>query len=318
MPTASTTARTWNAIVYDIFLWIFNIVIDLFFREIHPRSTWRIPKHGPVIFVAAPHANQFIDPLILMRTVRQDAKRRIAILIAAKSMQRKFIGFGASLVNAVPVGRALDLKKAATGRIYLPDPQGDPLLVRGVGTDFADERVFMPGGLLVLPSVENVAASTEIKEVVSATEIRLKKPFKGDVALRQLTGRDVSDGNGHLPADSSLEKSGREYEGTKFQVAPHMDQSKVYEAVFQRIKEGGCIGIFPEGGSHDRTELLPLKAGLAIMALGALAEDPECGVTIVPVGMNYFHAHKFRSRVRIVTSEVGETCFSGALLRGVL
>lgn len=32
------------------------------------------------------------------------------------------------------------------------------------------------------------------------------------------------------------------------------------------------------------------------MALGALAENPDCGVKIVPCGMNYFHAHKFRSR----------------------
>jgi len=32
------------------------------------------------------------------------------------------------------------------------------------------------------------------------------------------------------------------------------------------------------------------------MALGALAENPDCGVTVVPCGMNYFHAHKFRSR----------------------
>ncbi|KAK3110819.1 Glycerol-3-phosphate/dihydroxyacetone phosphate acyltransferase [Teratosphaeriaceae sp. CCFEE 6253] len=288
----STTARTRDAIVYDIFLWAFNIVIDLFFREIHPRSTWRIPKRGPVIFVAAPHANQFIDPLILMRTVRQDAKRRIAFLIAAKSMTRRFVGFGAGLVGAVPVGRALDMKKPAKGRIYLPDPEGDPLLVRGVGTAFEDGKVYMPGGLLVLPSVENVSADAEIKAVISATEIRLKKPFKGDVALRQLTGRDVSH-------DGALEKPGADFEGSKFSVAPHMDQSKVYEAVFQRIREGGCIGIFPEGGSHDRTELLPLKAGLAIMALGALAENPDCGVTIVPVGLNYFHAHKFRSRAVI-------------------
>ena len=32
------------------------------------------------------------------------------------------------------------------------------------------------------------------------------------------------------------------------------------------------------------------------MALGALANNPECDVKIVPCGMNYFHAHKFRSR----------------------
>lgn len=32
------------------------------------------------------------------------------------------------------------------------------------------------------------------------------------------------------------------------------------------------------------------------MALGALAENPDCGLKVVPCGMNYFHAHKFRSR----------------------
>jgi glycerol-3-phosphate O-acyltransferase/dihydroxyacetone phosphate acyltransferase len=32
------------------------------------------------------------------------------------------------------------------------------------------------------------------------------------------------------------------------------------------------------------------------MALGAMASDPNCKVKIVPVGLSYFHAHKFRSR----------------------
>ncbi|CAK4034877.1 related to glycerol-3-phosphate O-acyltransferase (formerly described as CTR1 suppressor) [Lecanosticta acicola] len=284
-----------NNLVYDIFLWIFTVVVDLFFREIHPRSSWKIPKKGPVIFVAAPHANQFVDPLILMRVVRQDAHRRIAFLVAEKSMRRKFIGFAASLVGSVPVGRALDLKKPAPGKIYLPDPEGNPTLIRGNGVNFKSEQ-FQVGGLVVLPSVNNAAANAEIEEIVSGDELRLKKPFKGDVAYKQLTGKPVEESNGDLANGDADPKS---FEGTKFQVAPHVDQGKVYEAVFERVKSGGCIGIFPEGGSHDRTELLPLKAGLAIMALGALAEDPNCGVTVVPVGMNYFHAHKFRSRAVI-------------------
>lgn len=50
------------------------------------------------------------------------------------------------------------------------------------------------------------------------------------------------------------------------------------------------------GGSHDRTDLLPLKAGVALMALGAMANTPGLKVKIVPVGLSYFHAHKFRSR----------------------
>ena len=285
--------QTWDAVTYDIFLWLFTIVVDLFFREIHPRSSWRIPRKGPVIFVAAPHANQFVDPLILMRTVRQDAHRRISFLIAAKSMQRFFVGLGASLVGSVPVGRALDLKKPATGRIYLPDPEGDPTLIRGSDTDFTNGKVYQQSGLLVLPSVNNEAANAEIKEVLGPTELRLKKPFKGDTALRQLTGQPLEG------ESKDLGVNGHSFDGINFSVAPHVNQSAVYNAVFKKVHEGGCIGIFPEGGSHDRTELLPLKAGLAIMALGSLAEDPDCGVTIVPVGMNYFHAHKFRSRAVI-------------------
>lgn len=41
-----------NKIVYDSILWLFDVVLDLFFREIHPRSSWRIPRKGPVLFVA--------------------------------------------------------------------------------------------------------------------------------------------------------------------------------------------------------------------------------------------------------------------------
>ena len=35
------------------------------------------------------------------------------------------------------------------------------------------------------------------------------------------------------------------------------------------------------------------------MALGSLAANPDSGLKIVPCGMNYFHAHKFRSRAVI-------------------
>jgi hypothetical protein len=47
--------------VYDVFLWTFSILVDLFFREVHPRGSWKIPRRGPIIFVAAPHANQVCD-----------------------------------------------------------------------------------------------------------------------------------------------------------------------------------------------------------------------------------------------------------------
>jgi glycerol-3-phosphate O-acyltransferase/dihydroxyacetone phosphate acyltransferase len=49
--------------VYDVFLWTLTILIDLFFREVHPRGSWKVPRRGPVIFVAAPHANQVSGPV---------------------------------------------------------------------------------------------------------------------------------------------------------------------------------------------------------------------------------------------------------------
>ncbi|KAF8544920.1 hypothetical protein BDD12DRAFT_872351 [Trichophaea hybrida] len=262
--------------------WSYDLIICSR-RPILPRSSpsgaFRIPRRGAVIFVAAPHANQFVDPLILMRAVRLEARRRLAILIAEKSMRRKFIGWLSRQVGAVPVARAQDMTTPGTGRIYLPDPE-QPLRIRGIGTQFTEEC--MVGGLLVLPSVGGrSAASSEIAEVVSDDEITLKKEFKATTALQQLTAESA------------------EGKGTKFKKAPKVDQTMVYDAVFHRLNEGGCVGIFPEGGSHDRTELLPLKAGVAIMALGALVANPDCDLRIVPVGMNYFHAHKFRSRAVI-------------------
>lgn len=39
------------------------VMLDVFFREIRSRGSYRIPRRGPVIFVAAPHANQAPAPL---------------------------------------------------------------------------------------------------------------------------------------------------------------------------------------------------------------------------------------------------------------
>ncbi|KAJ2332571.1 Glycerol-3-phosphate/dihydroxyacetone phosphate acyltransferase, partial [Coemansia sp. RSA 2673] len=88
-------------------------------------------------------------------------------------------------------------------------------------------------------------------------------------------------------------------DGTSFKVVPHVDQDEMFHSVYQRLNNGECVGIFPEGGSHDRTEMLPLKAGATIMALGATAANPELGLKIVPTGLNYFHPSKFRSRAVI-------------------
>lgn len=44
--------------LYDFVLWAMSVLVDLFFREVHPRGAWKVPRSGPIILVAAPHANQ--------------------------------------------------------------------------------------------------------------------------------------------------------------------------------------------------------------------------------------------------------------------
>jgi len=230
-----------------------------------------------------------------MRVVRNEAKRRIVFLIAEKSIHRPFVGTMARMIGAVPVGRALDSTKSVPGKIYLPDPDENPCLVKGNGTNFKATH-FQVGGLLVLPTVKHAAANAEILDIVSEDEIQLKKAFKGNTAISQLTGKGLVVPDGETEEAVKQRMQEEEFQGSPFKIAPKIDQTKVYDAVFEKLNDGGCIGIFPEGGSHDRTELLPIKAGVAIMALGALAANPECGLKIIPCGMNYFHPHKFRSR----------------------
>ncbi|KAJ5917378.1 acyltransferase [Penicillium verhagenii] len=255
--------------LYDLVLWLFTCALDLFFREIYPRGAWRIPERGPVLIVAAPHANQFVDSAILMHLLKSQAKRRVSFLIAQKSMNEPYIGTLASCMGALPVVRSMDLAKPGKGRVYLPDPENDPALVNGIDTDFTQPE-FMTGGSLTVKGPTGPQTAS-IEEILGPTSLRLKKPF-----------------------DAPFSEDGRK--GATFKIAPHVDQSQMFAAVYEELSNGGCIGIFPEGGSHDRSNLLPLKAGAALMSLGALAQDPGCGLSIVPCGMNYFHAHKFRSR----------------------
>ena len=99
---------------------------------------------------------------------------------------------------------------------------------------------------------------------------------------------------GHVSGNTGV--VGERMDAVSFKIHPLLDQSSVFEAVFERLERGNAIGIFPEGGSHDRTELLPLKGGVSIMALGAMAKYPSLctgdkKLKIILVGINYFEGH---------------------------
>ena len=135
---------------------------------------------------------------------------------------------------------------------------------------------YTPKATISLPKGSGDAV---VAEVISDTEIVLQKPFEGDAAITMLTITD-KDGN---------------FVGTAFKHMPSVDQSKMFDAVVKRLARNGVVGIFPEGGSHDRSEMLPLKAGVAIMALETLSKFPGTKLKIVPTGLHYFNADKVLS-----------------------
>ncbi|KAK0214270.1 glycerol-3-phosphate O-acyltransferase [Armillaria nabsnona] len=264
---------------YDAAMLFWRIVTQIFFREIRPRGAFNIPRSGPVIFVGAPHSNQFLDPLLLSLEVYKETHRHVQFLTAAKSMKRKAVGFFSRLMESIPVARAADSASPGAGKLRIsPD---DPCLVLGDGTRFLSE--LSPRMQIMLPkSVNSLVA--EVVEIISDTELKVKREFGGEKGTAK--ARDKI---------AELEAAG-EKGGLPFKKLPFVDQQEMYRYVYECLQNNGSIGIFPEGGSHDRTDLLPLKAGVSIMALGAMANNPNVRVKIVPVGLSYFHAHRFRSR----------------------
>ncbi|ORY98031.1 hypothetical protein BCR43DRAFT_438369 [Syncephalastrum racemosum] len=187
-------------------------------------------------------------------------------------MKQKAIGFLARMVHAIPVVRPQDLAERGAGRVTLLNIKTEPLRLTGTDTKFLSQ--LRPDDAIIL---SRNAGKLVVAEVLSDTELTLKSEVREEKALQALTSP----------------------EGASYKCLPHVEQDAVYEAVYDELNRGQCITIFPEGGSHDRAEMLPFKAGVTIMALGAMAKHPGLDVKIVPCGLNYFHAHRFRSRAVI-------------------
>ena len=69
-------------------------------------------------------------------------------------------------------------------------------------------------------------------------------------------------------------------------------------AAGRQLAQGAALGIFPEGKSHDATQLALVRSGAARLALQALAAGAQ-GLRVVPVGLNYQRKERFRTAVWI-------------------
>lgn len=82
-------------------------------------------------------------------------------------------------------------------------------------------------------------------------------------------------------------------------------------AAGRQVAAGGAMGIFPEGKSHDATQLALVRSGAARLAMQAAAAGAR-GLKVVPVGLNYERKERFRSAVWI---KVGRPIAVDAWLR---
>lgn len=275
------TLKTW---LYDCVIGLMNILFTIFFREIKIRGEHKMPEQGvPTLVVCAPHANQFVDPSLVMVKTRRMAQgkrsRQVCFITAEVSLKKKLLGLFGRLTGAISVPRAQDNLKFVDKRIkiYAPDLDKEPRLIKGRvdGGGLDSSPGFTKFSAKSLIGLPNFLGNAQIENVIDDYTIVLKQPFKfqENTKIRKL-----------------LET------GTSFKYASKIDNSKTFQNVFDHLHTRGCVGIFPEGGSHDRPSMLPLKAGVAIMALGAVAADPTMKVAVVPCGLYYFHREKFRSR----------------------
>jgi glycerol-3-phosphate O-acyltransferase/dihydroxyacetone phosphate acyltransferase len=202
--------------------------------------------------------------------------------MAEASWKRRIVGDLAWALDVVPVKRAQDDVIKGKGTIVFSKEGHETtslLSVQGTDTVFTQE---LAKGDKIRPNGTPIAL--KITEVVDDTSLLVDG---SDISSEELDG-----------VFSKTDPAG-------FDILKRIDQTVVYEKVLDKLASGGCIGIFPEGGSHDRTDLLPLKVGVALIAYSALEKD-GLNIPIVPVGLNYFRSHRWRGRASV---EFGEPIY---------
>lgn len=241
----------------------FHSLISIFFSSVEVLGRQHIPEHGPVIFTGN-HMNQFVDAAVMVIT----SPLRVGFLVAEVSFKKAIIGVLARAAGGIPVSRPQDMAKKGPGQVQLVG-----LKMIGEGTAFNS----LKKGDKLRPGRSPNAY--RVRTIVSDTEVELGEE-KGESSPQDEPQNTMMD----------------------YDILSAVDQSKMFDTVQGELARGKCLGIFPEGGSHDRTDLLPLKVGVAAIAFG-VHDKFERNVPIIPVGLNYFRGHRFRGKVVV---EFGE------------
>lgn len=152
-------------------------------------------------------------------------------MVASVSFSKKIIGWFLSNMNTlIPVSRAQDLAYKGKGKLRSTKNlvQVYPIiLLQGEGTDFT--KILAGCSLLInriTYKIEEVISDTEIR---ITTELELTNFVEYKVILKLMP-----------------------------KVVPRVDHRDLYSNVFNAFSQEKAICIFPEGGSHDRTQVFIL------------------------------------------------------------
>jgi glycerol-3-phosphate O-acyltransferase / dihydroxyacetone phosphate acyltransferase len=210
-------------------------------------------------------------------------RRPVSYLMAEASWKRRIVGDIAWALGVVPVKRAQDDALIGIGSVTFGAPQ---TLENQTDTD--EERIDIVVCGIDTKFTKDLAVGDKIRIPDSAHGFKIKSV--------ETDTRMIVDGT-NLPNDfpKSVFDNNTGAKPMTYDVLKHISLSTVFEKVLDRLAGNGAIGIFPEGGSHDRTDLLPLKIGISLIAYSALEKD-GLNVPIVPVGLSYFRAHRWRGR----------------------
>ena len=110
--------------------------------------------------------------------------------------------------------------------------------------------------------------------------------------------RGLLRGLGAVPIKRRDDRDGMRASSPETKLPESVNNDAAFDAMFGVLGDGGAIGIFPEGLSHDESQLARLKTGAARLALGG-AQRAKQPITIVPCGLTFIHPKRFRSRVLV-------------------
>jgi len=277
-----------NNVVFHMGRTFLSSLLAIFVSSVDVVGIENLPMHGPAILVAN-HFNQFADGLTVMLACHH---RRISFLFARKSFDSLVVGFFARAMQQVPVSRPQDLAFQGMGVLLSLEPEAeskDGDTHRLVGSEACQFRTQLAAGAKITFGSGKVKATWKVLSIESEC-VCLVSPVLPPPAKEPAAAKAAGDTPPPSPTTASVASFPPIPADGKYRIVPRGDFEVMLKDVVSALEGGACIGVFPEGGSHDRTDLNELKPGVALMALGSKGAVP-----IVPVGLSYFKGHQFRA-----------------------